>query len=177
MTLGQIADPKGTFGRSAIPGSNRSHRQIATYRNASTVAIPRGAVVVLSTLTTDGTGAAVSTVINDPLILGVAFTSASTGSTAGSSLAPAGAWFDVVTKGPAETIMTTGVTRGEIVGLGNSTAFAGAGTGGVAAAVTTAPGSGAHGILGYALRASTDTNSTGQLGVVYVDISRYVTTA
>ena len=49
--------------------------------------------------------------------------------------------------------------------------------GGAAAAVTTAPGSGAHGILGYCLKASSDTNSTGMLGVVYVDISRYVTTA
>lgn len=178
MSYQQISDPEGTFGRQAIPGSNRRSRIVETFRNASTVAIPRGAVVVGSTLSTDGLGVAVSTVVADPQIVGVAFTSASTGTTVGgSSVTPAGAWLEVVTKGPAEVIVSTAATRGDIVAAGNSTAFAGAGAGGAAAALTTAPGSGSHAALGRLLRASSDTNSTGQLGVVDVNISNFVTTA
>lgn len=177
MSYQQLSDPEGTFGRQSIPASNRQSRTVEVFRNASTVAIPAGAVVVASSLSTDGLGAAVSTVINDPAIVGVALTSASTGTTlGGSSNTPAGAWFEVVTRGPATCYVTSAASIGDIVGLGNSTAFGGAGTGGVAAVVTTAPGSGAHGILGRVLKTASDTNSTSK-GVVYVDISRYVTTA
>lgn len=178
MGFQQISDPKGTFGRTSVSGDNRHNRVVETFRNASTIAIPVGVVVVRSTLSTDGLGAAVSTIVADPLTLGVSLTSASTGTTVGgSSLTPPGAWFQVVTKGPADCHVTTASGRGDIVVNSASTAFAASPAGGIAIAVTTAPGSGAHATLGTLLRVSSDTNTTGSLGVVAVNVCNFVTTA
>lgn len=176
MAIQQIANPEGAFGES----SNRLPVETRTLRNISTAfSIPVGCVVVYSTLTTDGTGVTKSTVINNVLTAGVALTSATTARAGGaeaSSIAPAGSWLEVAVSGPAPVIVTTASSPGEIVGTGNSTAFAGT-TAGVAATVTTGGAPGLKATLGRLLKASSDTNTTGQLGVVDVDINRQIVNA
>lgn len=169
-----IANPKGAFGDDSTV--TRLTVEDRILRNVSTAfSIPVGCVVHYSTLTTDGTGVTKSTVINNVLTAGVAITSATTAgpTVVASSIAPAGSWLTVRVKGPAPVIVTTASSPGELIGSGNSTAFAGT-TAGVAATITTGGTVGTKASLGRLLKASSDTNTTGQLGLVDVDISRFL---
>lgn len=172
----QLPNPEWAFGET----NNRLPRKTRRVRNISTAFnIPVGAVVVYSTLTTDGNAVTKTTVINSALTAGVALTSATTARAGGaeaSSLAPAGSWLTIATEGPAPVIVTTASSPGEIVGLGNSTAFAGT-TAGVAATITTGGAVGVKASLGRLLKASSDTNTTGQLGVVDVNICNFLVNA
>lgn len=174
-----IANPSGAFGQS-FPENPTLPQEYRWLRNVSTAFnIPIGAVVAYSTLTTDGTGVTKSTVIGNPGTAGVAVTSATTvrpGGVEASSVAPSGSWLKVCVRGPAKTIVTTVASPGELVQSGNSTAFAGT-TAGVAAPISTGLAVGTHATLGRLIKASSDTNTTGQLGVVDVNVSYYLTNA
>lgn len=176
MTIQQIPNPSGAFGDS----TNRVNVEDKWVRNVSTAfSIPVGCVLKYSTLTTDGTGVTKSTVINDVLTAGVAVTSATTARAGGveaSSIAPAGTWLRCRVKGPASVIVTSASSPGELIGSGNSTAFAGT-TAGAAATITTGGAVGTKASLGILLKASSDTNTTGYLGVVDVGISRFLVNA
>lgn len=173
----QVPNPEQAFGHT-FPDNNARSVRVERFRNVSTAfSIPVGCVVIASTLTTDGTGVTKSTVIANPLTVGVAVTSATTiaaGGPVATSLAPQGSWLNVCVEGPCEVIVTTASSPGEILCSGSDTGFAGT-TAGVAqtlsSAGTTAAGNLAS--LGRLLKASSDTNTTGQRGVVDVGISRW----
>lgn len=173
MPEAQINNPKGAFGYSPFDGTDqqRGVRRIGTFRNMSSVSgVNVGSVVCLSTNSSDGTGASISTAAFSPLILGVALTSASTDqSTALTSQALPGAWFTAVLEGPAVTLLSTAAAAGSIIinaGASTVAGTTGSTVGGHGAPLSTlipvvTPGT-LGGVVGVALTSAT-TGTTGFL--------------
>lgn len=175
MPEAQINNPKGAFGYSPFDGTDqqRGVRRVATFRNVSSAnPVNVGSAICLSTLTTDGTGAGVSTAIASPLFVGVALTSGSTDqSTQLTSNALSNAWFQVCIEGPCVALLSTAAVPGNIlVNAGASTVIGTTGStvGGQLGPLSTlvpevAPGL-QVGVAGFALTSAT-TGTTGFLSV------------
>lgn len=175
----QISNPRGAFDLPYGDGSDlRGSQTIEMFRNASSaVGIRPGDAVALSTAgSTDGKAVVPTTVSGDPLFVGVALTSASTGqSTRLTSLAPSSEWCQVVTHGPAVYNGILGESIGDVVAVLQGTA-AGSSRGHLGAAATTQGTAGFIRVAGVVITSAT-TGTTGFLnttfprGVVYLQPS------
>lgn len=172
----EISNPKGAFGYPGGELTTATHAEgqggvggakIRAYRNASTAqVVPFGASVILSTLSSLGNEAAISTVIGSPLYLGVALTSAGlhTGRTTVATAAGLGGlgtdYFDVLEEGMFHgALLTSGTVPGDLIQLGGSTLGS---TGGGVLAPVTATAAGNYSVAGIALTSGT-TGTTGFL--------------
>jgi hypothetical protein len=165
---GILSNRKGAFGYE-IQENVRGHQTIQAFHNMSSAnAIPKGAAVVLSTNSTDGTGAIVTTVNASPLFVGVALTSASTGqSTDLASNASSGAWFLACVAGPvAGAFLTSGTVNGDVLGTTNSTVGS-AGGGYLGPLASTQVAGSYFGVAGFAHTSGT-TGTTGYLTTTIV---------
>lgn len=130
MSHQQIVNTEGALGYDSTAGKGGNQRAGVTvrrFRNMSTAAgIGVGAPVKLSTLIGEGNEAVAagsSGSIGNEIILGIAATSCSTNTntTNRSTSHPSNAWAEVVTYGPAQATLTSGVEKGDhVVAIGTS---------------------------------------------------------
>lgn len=181
MPVPQLQNPQGAFGypggfltTGAQPNIIGPYQgEVRVYRNASTVSvIPRGAAVNISTLSSMGGEVDMSTLIGNPLFVGIAITSAglNTARTTVTTAAGLGAigsdqCMVQITGVVYGALLTTGVVPGDRVWTASST-VAGASTNGgyltSTNALSTAAGQSV--IAGIALSSGT-TGTTGYLTV------------
>ena len=149
----QITNAQGAFGYGE-QADNDPRGPVITRRvhNMSSVnPIRAGNAVVFSTLSTDGTGVVVSTVINSYLFAGVAITPAGLGQTTHlTSRAPSSAFCDIVISGPVYAHLDTAVVNGDIVSIGNTTLAGGTSNGGQLDTFTVSTVAGTQAIAGIA---------------------------
>ncbi len=160
MPFKQIADPKFAFGLNPVaPGSDAGESNIVElYRNmSSTEVISAGMAVIYSTLSTDGLGVAITTLIGSPLFAGVALGSATTDAPATlSSAAPPGAWVRVQRWGTISgALLVAGTSAGDIVGTANSTVAGSTGGGYLGTLPSTNAAGSFFGIAGIAFTSGT----------------------
>lgn len=129
----QITNAQGAFGYGEqADGDARGPVTVRRVHNMSSAnPIRVGNAVVFSTLSTDGTGVVVSTVVNSALFAGVAITSCGVGqSTHLTSRAPSTAFCNIVIAGPVYANLDTAVVNGDLIAVGNTTAASGTSNGG-----------------------------------------------
>lgn len=174
----QIANPQGAFGYNYGPEDLRNHQTIERFRNGSSaIGIRAGDAVSFSTAgSTDGKSVIVTTIAGNPLFVGVALTSASTGQTTHlTSLAPSSVWCEVVVKGPAIYNGILGEGIGDVIGCLQGT-VAGSSRGHLGALAGTVATAGFARVAGVVITSAT-TGTTGFLstsipkGVAYIDPS------
>lgn len=121
-----ITNPRGAFGYTTADDV-RGNIVTEQYLNMSSAAgITKGSAVVLSSLSSQGKGVTVTTVLGDNRFIGIAMTSCGAGQTTLlSSSAPTSAWVTVaVAGGPIEALLTTATVNGDRVSISNSTVTA-----------------------------------------------------
>lgn len=116
----QIVNPQGAFGYGEqVDRDFRGpviERRVHNMSSGTRIAV--GDAVVYSTLSTDGTGVAVTTVTASALFAGVAVTSCGTGeSTHLSSNTPSTCWVSIVMQGPVYARLSTAVVNGDLVAV------------------------------------------------------------
>lgn len=164
MPRQQIGNPRSAFNYDYGKDGLRGEQVLESFRNGSSaVAIRPGDAVCRSTAaSTDGKAVVVSTVDGNPLFVGVALTSASTGqSTQLSSNTPTSVWCQVVVQGPAIYNGILGETIGDVVAVLQGT-VAGSSRGHLGAAATTQGTAGYIRVAGTVLTSAT-TGTTGFL--------------
>ena len=180
-----IDDPKGAFGYDPdhLGAEGRNPQVVGYFHNvSSTETITAGAAVILSSLSTDGTGVTITTLIASPLFIGVALTSMTTGqSTDASSNAAPASWGRVQIAGPCPgALLTAATTPGDQIGTVNSTVAGSTGGGYLGVINTTAVAvSSFGGLAGIAITSGTTGASgflttVGPRGIVYIRPSVYV---
>lgn len=149
----QIVNAQGAFGYGE-QADNDPRGPVVTRRvhNMSSVnPIRVGNAVVFSTLSTDGTGVIVTTVVNSVNFAGVAISAAGLGQTTHlTSRAPSSAFCDIVVQGPVYAHLDTAVVNGDLVSVGNTTAAAGTSNGGQLAPFVRSTVAGTQAIAGIA---------------------------
>ena len=116
----QITNAQGAFGYGEqLDRDARGPQTMRRLHNMSSgTRIAVGDAVILSTLSTDGTGCAVTTVTASAQFVGVAVTSAGLGeSTHLTSNTPSTCFCDVVIAGPVYARLSTAVVNGDLVAI------------------------------------------------------------
>lgn len=121
-----LSNPTGAFGYTTADDVRGNIQTRKMLNMSSAAGITKGSAVVLSSLSTQGLGVGVTTVLGDNRFFGIAVTSCGAGQTTLlSSSAPTSCWVTVaVAGGPVECLLDTAVVNGDRVSVFNTTVTA-----------------------------------------------------